>query len=79
MTECVLGEGGVCGDGGRGGEEGKDLGGGAAHVSIPLPPSIPSLSPQPPPLPLQSLFVTASHSGSVEPGIVHLIRSLMHF
>lgn len=52
---------------------GKELGRGTAHLSISLLP--PSIATTPP----QSLFVTASHSGSVELGIVHLIRSLMHF
>lgn len=62
----------------EGGEEreGKEEGG-----RLPTNPSLflPS-SPvyQPPPSP-QSFFLTASPFGSVELGIVHLIRSLMHF
>lgn len=77
---------GVCAEGGGGGGKGLGRrGGGLPHLSIPLPPHpIRSLSLHPPlpllhPHPPRSLFVTASPSGSVEPGIVHLIRSLMHF
>lgn len=68
-------------EGGGGRRDGEEEGvGGCQPIylsSSTLPPSFTSLSLALPPTP--PLSVTASHSGSVELGIMHLIRSLMHF